>query len=340
MHMYIFIMYCYGLRRKLSIDGLCFFTKAQPVPPENEQKEEQTMNISLKQLEVFVTIVECGNFTEAGRRLYLAQSTVSSHITALEETLRVSLFRRESKRTIELTADGKRVYQYAKDVVGKCLALEEAVALEERRELVIGASTVPSKSLLPGKMMEFQHSHPECCCVVRGGDSEQIQQMVLDGDVQLGFVGSTDNRQQLCYERIARDRLVLITPNTPRFARLQATGTLGKELLNEPLIFRDRGSGTQKMIDNYLNAWEDFTPDVRFYAADPEMIQALVSQGAGVSILSALCVEERVKSGELLAFELDETPLYRNIYMVHQRKGTLSELAKAFVAMMRAGITE
>ena len=298
------------------------------------------MNISLKQLEVFVTIVECGNFTEAGRKLYLAQSTVSSHITALEETLRVSLFRRESKRTIELTADGKRVYQYAKDVVAKCMVLEEAVALEERRELVIGASTVPSKSLLPEKMLQFQRSHPECCCVVRGGDSEQIQQMVLDGDVQLSFVGSTDNRQQLCYERIARDRLVLITPNTSRFARLKERGTLGKDLLTEPLIFRDRGSGTQKMIDNYLNALEDFTPDVRFYAADPEMIQSLVSQGAGVSILSALGVEERVKSGELLCFELDETPVYRNIYMVYQRKGTLSELAKAFVSLMRSGITE
>ena len=298
------------------------------------------MNISLKQLEVFVTIVECGNFTEAGRKLYLAQSTVSSHITALEETLRVSLFRRESKRTIELTADGKRVYQYAKDVVGKCLILEEAVALEERRELVIGASTVPSKSLLPEKMMEFQRSHPECCCVVRGGDSEQIQQMVLDGDVQLGFVGSTDNRQQLCYERIAQDHLVLIAPNTPRFVRLKERGTLGRDLLNEPLIFRDRGSGTQKMIDNYLSQHENFTPDVRFYAADPEMIQSLVSQGAGISILSALGVEERVKAGELLAFELDETPVYRNIYMVYQRKGTLSELAKAFLTMMRTDITD
>ena len=298
------------------------------------------MNISLKQLEVFVTIVECGNFTEAGRKLYLAQSTVSSHITTLEETLRVNLFRRESKRTIELTADGKRVYQYAKDVVGKCLALEEAVALEERRELLIGASTVPSKSLLPEKMLAFHRSHPECCCVVRGGDSEQIQQMVLDGDVQLGFVGSTDNRQQLCYERIARDHLVLITPNTPRFARLKELGTYGRAMLGEPLIFRDRGSGTQKMIDNYLSSQEDFTPDVRFYAADPEMIMSLVSQGAGVSILSALGVEERVKAGQLLSFELDETPLYRNIYMVYQRKGSLSELAKAFVAMMRSGITE
>lgn len=300
------------------------------------------MNISLKQLEVFVTIVECGNFTEAGKRLYLAQSTVSSHITALEETLRVSLFRRESKRTIELTADGKRVYQYAKDVVNKCNILEEASALEERRELVIGASTAPSKSLLPQRMLDFQQAHPECCCVVRSGDSEQIQQMVLDGDVQIGFVGSTDNRQQLCYERIARDRLVLITPNTPRFAKLHAQGVLGRELLSEPLIFRDRGSGTQKMIDNYLTSREDgnFTPDVRFYTADPEMLQELVSMGAGVSILSALSVEERVKGGKLLCFELEENPFYRNIYMVYQRKGTLSELAKAFVAMMRSHAEE
>ena len=300
------------------------------------------MNISLKQLEVFVTIVECGNFTEASKRLYLAQSTVSSHITALEETLRVSLFRRESKRTIELTADGKRVYQYAKDVVSKCNILEEASALEERRELVIGASTAPSKSLLPQRMLDFQRAHPECCCVVRSGDSEQIQQMVLDGDVQIGFVGSTDNRQQLCYERIARDRLVLITANTPRFAKLQAQGVLGRELLSEPLIFRDLGSGTQKMIDNYLSSREDgnFTPDVRFYTADPEMLQELVSMGAGVSILSALSVEERVKAGKLLCFELEENPFYRNIYMVYQRKGTLSELAKAFVAMMRSHAEE
>lgn len=295
------------------------------------------MNISLKQLEVFVTIVECGNFTEAGRRLYLAQSTVSSHITALEEVLRVSLFRRESKRTIELTADGKRVYQYAKDLVNKCIALEQAVALEERRELVIGASTVPSKCILPEKMIDFQRSHPECCCVVRGGDSEQIQQMVLDGDVQIGFVGSTDNRQQLSYEQIARDTLVMITPNTPRFAALKEQGVLGRDLLREPLIFRDRGSGTQKMIDNYLSSADrgEFVPDVRFYAADPEMILSLVAGGAGVSILSELCARDRIRSGELLTFPLEEKPVCRNIYMVYQKKGAMSELARAFVSMMR-----
>ena len=298
------------------------------------------MNISLKQLEIFVTIVECGNFTEAGRRLYLAQSTGSSHISALEEALRVSLFRRESKRSIELTADGKRVYEYAKDVVSKCAALESSTAGETRRELVLGASTAPSKCLLPRHVLQFTQEHPECCCVVRNGDSEHIQQMVLDGDVQIGFVGSTDNRQSLTYERVAEDRLVMITPNDPRFAQLKARGALGRDLLREPMVFRDRGSGTQKMIDNYLSTRNIDAREVkvRQYASDPEMLQELVALGAGVSIVSALSVEERVKAGKLLTFEMEEEPLYRHIYMVYRKKGALSELARAFAEQVRKSV--
>ena len=298
------------------------------------------MNISLKQLEIFVTIVECGNFTEAGRRMYLAQSTVSSHISALEEALHVALFRRESKRSIELTADGKRVYEYAKDVVNKCASLESAIAGEVKRELVLGASSAPAKSFLPSRVMQFAQDHPACCCVVRSGDSEHIQQMVLDGDIQVGFVGSTDDRQSLVYERVAEDRLVLITPNTPRFACLKAQGTLGCELLDEPMIFRDRGSGTQKMIDNYLSARDIDAKkmQVRYYAADPEMLQELVALGAGVSILSALSVDEQVRAGKLLTFELEKEPVYRHIYMVYRKKGALSELAKAFVDQVRKSV--
>ncbi len=295
------------------------------------------MNISLKQLEIFVTIVECGNFTEAGRRLYLAQSTVSSHISALEDALRVSLFRRESKRSIELTADGKRVYEYAKDVVTKCAALESSTVGAVKRDLVIGASSAPAKCLLPRQVMQFTRAYPACCCIVRGGDSERIQQMVLDGDVQIGFVGSTDNRQSLVYERVAEDRLVLITPNTPHYARLKAQGVLGRDLLGEPMVFRDQGSGTQKMIDNYLSSRDidAKTLQVRQYVSDPEMLRELVALGAGVSIVSSLSVEEQVRADKLLTFELEEEPVYRHIYMVYRKKGALSELARAFAEQVR-----
>ena len=294
-------------------------------------------NISLKQLEVLIAVVECGNFTKAAEHLYLAQSTVSSHISALEEALHVTLFRRESKKCITPTADGKRVYQYAKDVVGRCNALESALNAERQRELVLGASSAPSKSLLPEQIRRFSESHPECCCVVKSGDSERIQQMVLDGDIQIGFVGSTDNRQALTYECVAEDRLVLITPNTPRFALLKEQGVLGRALLGEPMVFRDHGSGTQKMVDNYLSTQDGDAKREhgRYYVSDPELLQELVALGCGVSILSALSVKEQVAADKLLTFELEEKPVSRNIYMVYRKKSDLSDLARGFAQQVR-----
>ncbi|MDO4812552.1 MAG: selenium metabolism-associated LysR family transcriptional regulator [Eubacteriales bacterium] len=294
-------------------------------------------NISLKQLEVLIAVVEQGSFTAAAEHLYLAQSTVSSHISALEEALRVVLFRRESKKNITLTADGKRVYRYAKDVVSRCSALESELNTGRARELVIGASTAPSKGLLPEQLRIFSESHPECCCVVKSGDSERIQQMVLDGDIQIGFVGSTDNRQALTYECVAEDRLVMITPNTPRFAALKEQGVLGRELLGEPMIFRDHGSGTQKMIDNYLSEQgnDAVRERVRYYASDPELLQQMVALGCGVSILSALSVQEQVTAGTLLTFELEKKPVSRNIYMVYRKKNDLSDLAREFARQVR-----
>ena len=129
--------------------------------------------ITLKQLEIIVAIVECGNFTEVGRRLYLAQSTVSSHVGALEEALGAPLFRRESKRTVQLTPEGKRIYQYAKDVVAKCASLENSISTELTRELTLGASTAPSKSLIPRHVAAFSRRRPQCCCVVRSAASER-----------------------------------------------------------------------------------------------------------------------------------------------------------------------
>lgn len=292
-------------------------------------------SISLKQLEVLIAVVERGNFTEAAEYLYLSQSTVSSHISALEEALHVMLFHRKSKKRIALTSDGKRVYQYAKDVVSRCEALESALNRERESELVIGASTAPSKGLLPEQLRIFCEKHADCRCVVKSGDSEQIQQMVLDGDIQLGFVGSTDNRQSLTYEHVAADRLVMITPNTPHFAELKARGVFGREMLGEPMIFRDHGSGTQKMIDNYLSSQDTKRVQARYYTSDPELLQELVALGCGVSILSALSVREKADAGHLLTFELEETPVSRNIYMVYRKKSDLSDLAKAFAQQMR-----
>ena len=209
-------------------------------------------NINLKQLEVFAAVVEYGSFTEAANQLYMAQSTVSSHIHALEEILQTSLFHRGTKKNGTLTDDGKRVYQLARDVLEKCRALETGLVEEKRSELRIGASTAPSCQLVPSFVAAFSRRRSDCCVSLRHGDSSAVQEMLLEREIQVGFVGSADNRQELSYECIAKDRLVLIAPNQERYAAMQAQGRLGRELLTEPLLSREYGSGTQEMVDNYL----------------------------------------------------------------------------------------
>ena len=174
--------------------------------------------LNLRQLEIFSAVVDAGSFTAAAEKLYLAQSTVSDNVRALEELLHLKLFHRESKRRLTLTLEGKRVYRYAQDILGRCSALLLDVAVDSALELTLGASTVPAQSLLPGYMARFARENPACRCTLLCGDSAAVQQMLLNGDIHLGFVGSADDRQDLIYEPIAEDRLVLITPNTPRSA--------------------------------------------------------------------------------------------------------------------------
>ena len=293
--------------------------------------------LNLRQLEIFSAVVDAGSFTAAAEKLYLAQSTVSDNVRALEELLHLKLFHRESKRRLTLTLEGKRVYRYAQDILGRCSALLLDVAVDSALELTLGASTVPAQSLLPGYMARFARENPACRCTLLCGDSAAVQQMLLNGDIHLGFVGSADDRQDLIYETIAEDRLVLITPNTPRFAALKTQGVLGRELFREPFLFRERGSGTQKVIDNYLSEIR-LDPQVIHtvaYVSDPTVLQRLVAEGTGVSILSALAVQETVAAGQLLQFELDETPVRRSIYMARRRKSSMSSPARTFAELVR-----
>ena len=286
----------------------------------------------MNRYEVFIKVVECGSFTKAANALYMAQSTVSNHIQQLEESLGLILFVRDMKRNISLTPDGNRIYQFAKEILLRCSELEETILENKKSQLIIGASTVPTESILPELIHKFIKTHPNCRFVVKNGDSDQIQRMLTDGEISIGFVGTSDNRQEIIYEKITEDRFVMITPNTPGYVKLHEQGVYGKELLNKPLIFRENGSGTQKLIDNYLGSM-DVTEDnlnIVAYVSSSQLQKDLVKMGTGVAILSEYSTRDLVSSGRVLRFEMERNCLSRNIYMAKDKKGILNSLALEF----------
>lgn len=96
--------------------------------------------MNLTKIRYFVEVAQCGNFSEAARRLYTAQPNVSKQIAQMEQELDFPLFVR-NKRTVRLTPAGQLLYDQLKDLPQQLEALfEQAHALSRREDsqLTIG----------------------------------------------------------------------------------------------------------------------------------------------------------------------------------------------------------
>lgn len=295
-------------------------------------------DFNLKQLEVFVTVAELYSFTLAAERLYLTQSTVSSHIQTMELALGVSLFVRGTRRQIHLTPEGERIYPAAKKILADCQNLKELVQNEQAdMPLSLGASTVPAQYILPSLLADFLKCHPDSRYLLKKGDSAQIHELLKTGEIQIGFVGTMLEPETLNYIPLAEDKLVLVTENSKRFRELQRQGVWGRMLLGEPTVAREEGSGTDRCVRNYMHQIGFPLEKLRVVARvdSPETIKSMVARGAGVSVLSALAVREEVASGQLLQFEMEENSLKREIYMVCRRDISGFRLGQQFIQFIR-----
>ncbi len=290
------------------------------------------LEFNLRHLEAFAAAAELGSFTAAAEALYLTQSTVSAHIQTLERALDAPLFVRDAARRIHLTEAGRAAYPRAKAILEQCRALSEEVHAVGRQALVIAASTVPCQCLLPDLMAGFLTGRPDCTYLLRKGDSAQVHRLLERGETRLGFAGTKLDEARFDYHPLVRDKLVLLTADTPRFRALREKGAAGLDLLGEPMVCREPGSGTRRQFDDYLLRTGVDPASLRVAAQidQPEAILRAVEAGVGVAVFSALAARSRIDAGSVLAFELGPQSLYRDLYLVTLRRAALSPLERAF----------
>lgn len=295
------------------------------------------LNINLKQLEAFVFTAEYSSFTKAAEELFLTQSTISSHISALEKTLGVRLIQRSARQRVSLTKEGEQVYREAKDILDRCQALQDLKNHPQENQLIIGASSVPGQCLMPEIMGDYLLENPGCHYVQLRGDSIRIHQYLAKGKANLGFVGIASNPAEYHYHPVAEDRLVLITANKDPYRTLYRNGTSGLDMLHMPMILREENSGTRQEMERYLLNM-NISPETLNVIAqidNPEAIRSSVSRGLGVSIMSVLAAREYILSGRMLSFELGDQGAFRKIYLCWRKDAMLSPSEQKFLNFVR-----
>ena len=116
--------------------------------------------MEFKQLEAFVAVVDYNSFTEAARRLYLTQPTVSAHVSALEKELHSRLIIRTT-RNFTVTQRGLELYECAVHMLNMRRQLVEEFTGAQRKLIDLSASTIPSSYMLPELLSEFARSEPD-----------------------------------------------------------------------------------------------------------------------------------------------------------------------------------
>ena len=277
--------------------------------------------MDFKQLQSFVTVVQEESFTQAAGRLFVSQSTVSTHIHQLESELNTKLILRTTK-SLQITPKGRELYE---------------CSIESRRIIHLGASTIPSAYILPQLLADFGKLHQDIYFIIHQSDSQGIINGLKDGLFNLGFIGMSCEDSDFCCQPFCKDRMVVITPVNEHFLQYkQQKENVLPELLREPLILREKGSGSKKMADNFL-AHSGISEDPLQIIArvnDQETIKNLVAGGMGISIISEKAAHNFLQEKRLLVFELPQVFSERSLYLIYRKNYLLPSYVKEFLGFI------
>lgn len=295
-------------------------------------------DLDLYKLELFYWVAELKSFSRAAQRLSLRQPTVSAHVRELEEVLGVRVLNRVGGE-VTPTALGQVLLERAKGLLA--LKKETLAALDHFQgkitgELLIGGSNIPGEYILPAKLGGFLKKYPEVKPILRIGDSAGIVQAVLDGDVELGFVGFKGEDERLSFQKIWKDEMVLAIPKNHPWARLKTVDL--KNLAEQGFISREGGSGTLRSFRNLLSRKvqePEKLLNVIMELGSTEAVKEALIAGLGVSILSRTSIRRELRDGLLKEVPIRGLKLERDFYQLFHRHRTLSPVSQAFVSFLK-----
>ncbi|MDD6105457.1 MAG: selenium metabolism-associated LysR family transcriptional regulator [Ruminococcus sp.] len=292
--------------------------------------------MEFKQLEAFVAVVDYGSFSEAARKLYLTQPTISAHVRSLEEELHTKLILRTTKKTT-ITTRGYQLYDSAVRMLEIRNNLLENFTGVQKHMIDLAASTIPSSYLLPEILAAFGKTHPDIYFHSIQADSTESINRVLDGTVDLALVGQNTRDETCVFLPFCQDELVIATPITNHYLGLQNKSVTFEDFIKDPIIIREKGSGTKKEMDLFLEQIGVTPSDLNVIARmnDLEGIKKSIVNGLGISILSARSAIDLQKTKQILLFPLEESAHKRTFYIVYSKNRILKPHVRQFIQFVQ-----
>lgn len=272
----------------------------------------------------FIMAVQLGSFTKAAEQLGYTQSAISQLILSLEKELDTKLIVR-SRAGIELTPDGAEYLPYIERICQKVRELEEKKKVMqglERGVIKIGTISSVAVNYLPSWMKAFKKMYPSLQFELYLGDYSEIEQMIVSGAVDFGFV-NPKVVTALANIPLIQDEMVACVPIGHPLSKLTAVSL--EQLAQESFILIQEGSRSNAL---QLFSEKGLEPKVDYKVQDDHAVIEMIANGLGVTIIHSLVLrynDERVRTMPL------DPPSLRTVSLAYKDLSILPIASRKFI---------
>lgn len=242
--------------------------------------------ITLRQLEYFVAVVDAGSVTAAAQEANISQAAASMAMAQLERALGTDLLIRKRSKGIVPTPAGMELAARARRILSLTGEIDAAVSgnwAEMRGELRIGCMSSLSPRIVPPLVKYFHDEFPEVEVIFREGAAADLQHDVIEGRLDIAFLYSLQQIDGVDARTIAPVRLQLMLAADHRLATRSSASF--RELTDEYAILLDVPPTIERVTDMIRHAGVE--PRTRWPSTNMETIRSLVAHGMGYSVVNS-----------------------------------------------------
>ena len=290
--------------------------------------------MDLVQLEHFLAVADERTFTRAAERVFRTQPALSQSIKKLEMELGSPLFVRDNGN-VSLTEAGNILADYAHRMLKLRDSATRSIAQLQNLgsgTLSIAAHESAALYLLPKAILRFVQLFPEVKIRVNRARLDEVPRMVLDREVQIGFLKEAPAFQELESVDVHSDRMALIA--SPHHTLVGRTSVGVKDLDGVPFVVHHACSSTEEFVVRLFRQ-----NGIRCHVVAElwsfENIKSFVLENVGLAIVPRITVTEELRIGSLIEIGLPELNFHRGTVMTY-RRDCVSEAAGRLIKIMRS----
>ena len=290
--------------------------------------------MTIRHLQIFVAVADCGKMRAAAERLHISQPSVSQAVRELESYYNIKLFERLSQR-IYITETGKKLLPYARHIIDSFETMEGFINDTSSGNVIrVGGSVSVGTRLLPPMIKSLENEVPDVDVCVIVDNTAAIEGKIQRSELDIAVVEGIVRSDELVKKDIYDDELVLVVG--PEHELFNHPGIKLKELTKHALISRESGSVERNQFEQFLLE-HDIKMKNKWSCSNTETIKKAVLNGEGIAILSRMVIEKEIAAGEVRVLNVENTRMKRKIKLIYHKNEYISQSMKQFIDICTDG---